>query len=76
MSELKPCPFCGSAASLFPSSDHSTAWEGGCSNADCVALAIVWEPSKTLAVAAWNRRPKVKPSRIHQTPRPVVPKGG
>jgi hypothetical protein len=55
-SELKPCPFCGSPGSLFASSDHSGAWEGGCSGEGCVANDLVWDTSKELAVATWNRR--------------------
>jgi hypothetical protein len=56
MSDLKPCPFCGSPGSLFASSDHSGAWEGGCSGEGCVANDLVWDTSKELAVATWNRR--------------------
>jgi hypothetical protein len=55
-SELKPCPFCGSPGSLFASSDHAGAWEGGCSGEVCVANDLVWDTSKELAVATWNRR--------------------
>jgi hypothetical protein len=53
---LLPCPFCGSAATLFASSDHSTAWEGGCGNDKCNINPQVWEVSKDAAIAAWNRR--------------------
>ena len=56
MSELKPCPFCGSPGSLFASSDHSGAWEGGCFGEGCIANDLVWDTSKELAVATWNRR--------------------
>lgn len=56
MSELKPCPFCGSPGSLFISSDHSGAWEGGCSSEGCLATDCIWDISEELAVAAWNRR--------------------
>ena len=56
MSDLKPCPFCGSPGSLFASSDHSSAWEGGCSSEGCLATDCVWDISEELAVAAWNRR--------------------
>jgi hypothetical protein len=56
MPELKPCPFCGGAVSLFASSDHSTAWEGGCGNEACKVQPQVWELTKEQAIAAWNRR--------------------
>ena len=50
------CPYCGGSASLFASSDHSTAWEGGCSNEACEVQPSVWKASKAEAIAAWNRR--------------------
>jgi hypothetical protein len=56
MPELKPCPFCGGAVSLFASSDHSTAWEGGCGNGACKVQPQVWELDEEQAIAAWNRR--------------------
>ena len=56
MSDLKPCPFCASPGSLVASSDHSGAWEGGCSSEGCLATDCVWDISEELAVAAWNRR--------------------
>ena len=54
--QLENCPFCGAAGSLLPSSDHSTAWEGGCSNDDCPIGPNVWELTEAEAIAAWNRR--------------------
>jgi hypothetical protein len=61
--ELKPCPFCGEPGSLFASGDHSGAWEGGCSSEGCVANDLVWDTSKELAIAAWNRRASPPPER-------------
>ena len=63
MTELLGCPFCGSPGSLFASSDHSGAWEGGCSGEGCVANDLVWDTSKELAVATWNRRASSPPER-------------
>lgn len=51
-----PCPFCGGGASIYASSDHSTAWEGGCANEQCKVNPSVWELTKAEAVEAWNRR--------------------
>lgn len=65
--DLKPCPFCGSEASIFPSCDHSTAWVGGCSASNgCPGQDAVWEDSEEEAYAVWNTRadlakPRVKP---------------
>ena len=63
MRDLKPCPFCGSPGSLSASSDHSGAWEGGCSSEGCLATDCVWDISEELAVAAWNRRASSPPER-------------
>lgn len=63
MTELLGCPFCGSPGSLFASSDHSGAWEGGCSSEGCLATDCVWDISEELAVAAWNRRASSPPER-------------
>jgi hypothetical protein len=41
---------------IFASSDHSTAWEGGCGNEDCKMQPQVWELDEATAIAAWNRR--------------------
>jgi hypothetical protein len=54
--QLLPCPFCGAECSLFSSSDHSTAWEGGCPDEDCPAHDCLWFVSEAGAIAAWNRR--------------------
>lgn len=54
--ELKSCPFCGSAGSLFDSPNHSTAWEGGCSVQGCPGFEVIWEETKAEAITAWNTR--------------------
>lgn len=68
MSELKPCPFCGSAAELEHGNDHHGEWFNlGCSrhwgNVDpdtaCVAGRMWYtaEPDdEAKAIDAWNRR--------------------
>ena len=53
---LEPCPFCGSTSTLLASSDHSTAWEGGCGNDACKVSPQVWELTQAEAAAAWNTR--------------------
>lgn len=52
--ELKPCPFCGSSASLHSGTeDHEIV----CSNPDCDAAFIARSFSSIEeAIAAWNRR--------------------
>ncbi|UVO19548.1 Lar family restriction alleviation protein [Stutzerimonas stutzeri] len=62
--ELKPCPFCGSAAKL---EDHRTIWAVRCECGCCVLGARAPEPESEMpadywarfeksAVDAWNRR--------------------
>lgn len=52
----KPCPFCGSNASLLSGTeDHEVV----CSNPDCAAALIARSfASMEEAIAAWNRRAK------------------
>jgi hypothetical protein len=50
--ELKPCPFCGGEAACI----EETAWVIGCFNGQCAAEPSVWEPSKEMAITAWNTR--------------------
>lgn len=59
IARVLPCPFCGSHGTLFASSSHSTAWEGGCSNLDreCPGRDVIWEKTKEAAIARWNDRP-------------------
>ena len=56
MSDLKPCPFCGNAASLFEDSNHSTAYLVECLADGCPASPNIWELDKATAIAAWNTR--------------------
>jgi Lar family restriction alleviation protein len=52
--ELKPCPFCGSEASLFSGTeDHYVL----CRNTDCAAALVARSfSSEGEAISAWNRR--------------------
>lgn len=54
--ELKPCPFCGSEASINSGTeDHYVV----CRNDDCAAALIARSfASAEEAIAAWNRRVK------------------
>jgi Lar family restriction alleviation protein len=54
MSELKPCPFCGSKY-LGIIAPVEKAYQVQCG--DCYASASV-EQTKKKAIAAWNRRAK------------------
>lgn len=57
---LKPCPFCGTDAGLYP----SVRWPGGGKPyaIDCVGCGIDFVPREGLdVIAAWNRR-TVNPS--------------
>lgn len=62
MSELKPCPFCGSGATIHPADsmdgmDYYTNAEIWCPNPDCERTPNpVRAPTTELAIAAWNRR--------------------
>lgn len=68
MSDLKPCPFCGSPAELEHASDHHGEWFNlGCSKHwgnvpvdDACPAGRMWytaDPSdETKAIAAWNTR--------------------
>jgi len=60
MNELKPCPFCGSSASV------STVDDEACSSHDVVpwyaagchqcGAHMEWDSDKAEAIAAWNTR--------------------
>ncbi len=58
--KLKPCPFCGGAASLVHTSDDD--WYVACDNSaiyECGCLPATWICStKEEAVELWNRRAK------------------
>lgn len=57
MIELKPCPFCGSAARLnyFETGHGREIYQVICTNEVCKA-ATPHEEEKLAAVAVWNRR--------------------
>ena len=50
MNDLKPCPFCGAPGLLLASSDHSTAWQGGCSDESCSAFECIWKITEAEAI--------------------------
>jgi len=50
--ELKPCPFCGHDAELYPVGNH-THWSGGCSS--CNTRGPI-EKDKDYAIRMWNAR--------------------
>lgn len=52
--ELKPCPFCGSAALLLTNTKTGHYW-GECGSTQCAAEAAT-TTDKAEAVAAWNTR--------------------
>lgn len=54
--DLKPCPFCGSEASVHSGTeDHYVL----CRNDDCVAALVARSfSSREEAIAAWNKRAK------------------
>ena len=56
MGDLLPCPFCGVEASAVEDTSHSTAYSVGCFNGKCALEPYVWDVSKAVAIAAWNRR--------------------
>ena len=57
MNELKPCPFCGSAALLdhIPISGGCEIYRVKCTNEACKVTTFC-EEEKLAAVAVWNRR--------------------
>lgn len=64
MSELKPCPFCGSDAELVVEQDHhGEFFKLGCSMENCCGHWAYYTESVddtpiADAIAAWNRRAK------------------
>jgi len=51
MTELKPCPFCGSKAEIYQ--DYEGSWTIECT----VCFARSWpRKDKEQAIEAWNRR--------------------
>ena len=59
MTELKPCPFCGSKASLHEK-PAKQAWIVECTNGTCPASYMIgWDyETEKEAIEAWNRRAK------------------
>ena len=60
---LKPCPFCGSMATIHCDIPrlHAYGYGVGCSNPNCTAYSgygMMTCETKEEAVAAWNRRAK------------------
>ena len=53
MSDLKPCPFCGSNNYSVDSYDRHHRWYAWCN--DCHAL-LVGRDTKEEAIEAWNER--------------------
>lgn len=62
MTELKPCPFCGSKAKIFDTMDGE--WYVSCSQSEyqetgiiCSCIPSTWiYDTKEDAIEAWNRR--------------------
>ena len=54
MSELKPCPFCGSEAKMYIF-NNGLDWQVECLNDDCACGTTTWE-SKERAIEIWNTR--------------------
>ena len=58
--QLKPCPFCGSEATM--DQFESASWGGlltviGCSSSECHMSPATDEVPVEMAMAAWNSRP-------------------
>lgn len=60
MIELKPCPFCGSAADV--QNDFGQVFWPQCKNLACGATDGREYPNEREAAAAWNQRAPVKPA--------------
>jgi len=50
MSELKPCPFCGSEHVVCT---KPTTWQVWCTDCKCIGP---WKTEREDAIEAWNRR--------------------
>jgi len=58
MSELKPCPFCGSEADVHPHNfgdSKKTDYTIYCSNKDC-GSSFCWYDTPEESIKAWNKR--------------------
>lgn len=64
MSELLPCPFCGSAVGEASNvGEDEDNWFVGCMEGDCGVNPCVFHPnSEAEAIAAWNRRAPSEPA--------------
>ena len=58
--KLKPCPFCGSLATVYSTVNHG--WFLGCTNESCVGMIDSWAcegyDTKDIATEEWNKRAK------------------
>lgn len=70
--ELKPCPFCGGAASCFEDATHSTAWWVGCYNDPCEIEPSLWAQTKDQATEEWNTRADLPPTDAEVMAHPKV----
>ena len=55
MNKLKPCPFCGSPATMLEEFDVDKWFYIQCSNGLCSSRSDGWR-TKELAIEAWNKR--------------------
>jgi len=71
MSELLPCPFCGSPARLLEAysrlvnGKENTVFQVRCTLRECQASTLDWYPAAA-AIEAWNRR--VQPPTPEKSP--------
>jgi len=54
MSDLLPCPFCGSPVHI--AADDSNIWEVSCYDIECIAYELAWFNTEKDAIEAWNKR--------------------
>lgn len=57
MTDLKPCPFCGSSPKLDQPSMSASGWQVFCPKCETVATRVL--ASGAEAIAAWNTRAPV-----------------
>lgn len=55
MSDLKPCPFCGSNSAVFVRDDKPFPYRVQCLNNDCACRTDNYKTYR-FAIEAWNRR--------------------
>lgn len=56
MNDLLPCPFCGSAPSIWVDPDFKEAAIVECINDGCSVSVVVVEESPDIATSRWNHR--------------------